>query len=543
MDYYYKLALGWAFIAYILYGYIMSYFRNRHYAKEAERLGCKPPVRAPNPVLGGWLFGMEHIYWALRADAKKQFPQFILYRNKQMNWKVHDYNIMNSNHGIVTNDPENLKAILATQFHDFTLGPRRRNIFFPLLGNGIFTADGRLWEHSRALLRPQFVRDQVSDLDLEEKHVQNLMRALPTDSSGWTSQTDLSELFFRLTLDSACEFLFGESVDSQLQELPENAGSDSFGKSRVFAKAFDQGQKKLGERARFFDKYWLSDSLEFRRNCKRCHEFIDHFVHLALNKDLSEKALEDGRSSHDGKERYVFIDALASSLRDPIELRYQLLHILLAGRDTTASLLGWTFYELARHSEIFAKLRASVLEDFGPYQTSTAPPSLPQSAQGHISFSKLKSCTELQHVLNEALRLHPVVPFNFRHADKDTTLPRGGGEDGMSPIFVKKGQQIEYAIYVMHRNPAIWGEDADEFKPERWVGRKPGWEYLPFNGGPRICLGQQFALTEASYVAVRLLQRFDSMQNLDFGELTYNLTLTSSPGDGVKVRLHEAEKA
>ena len=54
---------------------------------------------------------------------------------------------------------------------------------------------------------------------------------------------------------------------------------------------------------------------------------------------------------------------------------------------------------------------------------------------------------------------------------------------------------------------------------------------------------EQFALTEASYVAVRLLQRFDSMQNLDFGELTYNLTLTSSPGDGVKVRLHEAEKA
>jgi hypothetical protein len=73
-----------------------------------------------------------------------------------------------------------------------------------------------LWEHSRALLRPQFAREQVSDLDLEERHVKDMMRVIPMGRDGWTDVFDIKTLFFRLTLDSATEFLFGESVDSQL---------------------------------------------------------------------------------------------------------------------------------------------------------------------------------------------------------------------------------------------------------------------------------------------------------------------------------------
>ena len=69
---------------------------------------------------------------------------------------------------------------------------------------------------------------------------------------------------------------------------------------------------------------------------------------------------------------------------------------------------------------------------------------------------------------------------------RDTTLPVGGGADGKSPIFVKKGQQVNYQVYVMHRRKDIYGPDADEFKPERWETLRPSWQYLPFNGGPRI---------------------------------------------------------
>ena len=332
------------------------------------------------------------------------------------------------------------------------------------------------------MMRPQFSREQVSDLDMEERHVKHMMRALPVDSTGWTAETDLQVLFFRLTLDSACEFLFGESVDSQLANLPENASlPPSGGASRdekVFAKAFDQSQKYLAKRARLMEKHWLINPAEFRRSCKATHDFVDYFVNLALNKDFEEKELEKG--SNKTRDKYVFLDALAAQTRDPIELRSQLLHILLAGRDTTASLLGWLFYLLVRHQAIYTKLRASILEDFGTY-----------NSPGDISFTKLKNSQYLQHCLNETLRLYPVVPFNSRRAVKDTTLPIGGGPDGKSKIFIKKDEQVDYSVHVLHHRKDLWGPDADEFKPERWVGRKPGWEYLPFNGGPRICLGRE----------------------------------------------------
>ena len=358
----------------------------------------------------------------------------------------------------------------------------RRENFFPLLGNGIFTLDGKGWEHSRTMMRPQFSREQVSDLDMEERHVKHMMRALPVDGTGWTAETDLQVLFFRLTLDSACEFLFGESVDSQLANLPENALLPANGGTsrdeKVFAKAFDQSQRYLATRARLLEKHWLFNPAGFRSSCKATHDFVDYFVNLALNKDFKEKELEKG--SNKTKDKYVFLDALVAQTRDPIELRSQLLNILLAGRDTTASLLGWLFYLLVRNQAIYTKLRASIIEDFGTY-----------NSPGDISFTKLKNSQYLQHCLNEALRLYPVVPVNSRCAVKDPTLPVGGGPDGKSKIFVKQGQGVDYSVYVLHRRKDLWGPDADEFKPERWIGRKPGWEYLPFNGGPRICLGRE----------------------------------------------------
>lgn len=366
-------------------------------------------------------------------------------------------------------DEKNIQAILATQFKDFDIGPVRRGNFFPLLGNGIFTQDGKAWEHSRAMMRPQFVREQVSDLNLEEQHVQNLMKAITITpgNHGWTGVIDLQVLFFRLTLDSATEFLFGESVDSQLVEIPgyeKPTGLDSCHDEKIFANAFDKGQMALATRARLQDKFWLFRSKDFDKSCQQCHTFIDHFVRLALSKEQREKELEKGQD----KEKYIFLEALAAQTQDPIELRSQLLHILLAGRDTTASLLGWLFLHLSRDPQRYAKLRKIVLENFGTFENPS-----------EITFAKLKSCQYLQHCNNEALRLNPVVPINSRTANKDTTLPRGGGPDGKSPIFVPKGRQIDYSVHAMHHRKDIWGDDVEEFKPERFENRRGGWEFLP----------------------------------------------------------------
>ncbi len=81
-----------------------------------------------------------------------------------------------------------------------------------------------------------------------------------------------------------------------------------------------------------------------------------------------------------------------------------------------------------------------------------------------------------------ALRLYPVVPMFARMASADTVLPVGGGKDGGSPLFVQKGQIASLSSYAMHRRNDIYGEDADEFRPERWETLRPGWGYLPFSG-------------------------------------------------------------
>ena len=129
------------------------------------------------------------------------------------------------------------------------------------------------------------------------------------------------------------------------------------------------------------------------------------------------------------------------------------------------------------------------------------------------------------------------MPLNGRVAVRDTFLPVGGGPDGKAPVFVAKGQLVTYSVHAMHRRRDVYGADADEFRPERWENLKPGWAYLPFNGGPRICIGQQFALTEAGYTIVRLLQQFKVIENRDALPWEENLTLTLSSLHGTKVSL------
>ncbi|KHN97412.1 cytochrome P450 52A12 [Metarhizium album ARSEF 1941] len=514
------IALGAAVIV-VLINTVQT--RRRHRAM-AQRLGCKPAVQVPTTEPSG----IVALYRGAQASKERRFPQFMQEHFEKLSDRegrpVGTATLVMPffKKMMFTSDPQNIQAMLALKFKDFGLGVNRTDNFRPLLGNGIFAANGKQWEHSRALLRPQFVRSQVSDLDLEEAHVKNMMAVLDRHlgSDGWTDTVDLQVLLFRLTLDSATEFLFGESVNSQidLQNDITNSGADD----DSFAYAFDRSQFILAMAARLGNYYWLMHTPEFRRMVDRVHGFVDYFVQKAMS-DPGEKQKSD---------HYVFLHALAEQTQDPTELRSQLLNILLAGRDTTASLLGWFFHTLAekRYEHIYKRLRQLVVDEFGPYH-----------GPRDITFERMKGCQYLQWCINEALRLYPVVPMNVRTALTDTTLPVGGGQDGRSPVFVAKGTDVGYSVFLMHRRKDLWGEDCDVFRPERWESRKPGWDFLPFNGGPRICIGQQFALTEIAYVLVRVLQRVDALDGSAAGPVKHGLTLTDCPADGVKLRLHFAQ--
>ncbi|KAK6365898.1 hypothetical protein LTS17_010864 [Exophiala oligosperma] len=508
--------------------YIVSSIATRlRHARKAKEWGCQPAVRRKSKLP----LGIDLVWDILQADREQIVPDFFFQVHKKMGVPTWRQNIFGSE-VYMTTDPKNIQAVLATQFNDFEIGEQRRGNFFPVFGNGIFTADGKAWEHSRTMLRPQFARQQVADLNLEEIHVQDMFQHLKAHDDGWTNVVDLVPLFFRLTLDSATEFLFGQSVDSQLAALPgytnRKAGEAGNLDWTLFGPAFDGATMAVGTRGRLADLYWLYSPKHFHDKIKIVHQFADYYVNLALTTDLSSLSEQHGEKGQK-REKYIFLKELVQATRDPIELRSQLLNILLAGRDTTAGLLGWTFFHLVRRPDLFKKLRDIIIDQFGTYENPT-----------DISFESLKSCTYLQHTMNEVLRHNATVPINSRRATKDTTIPRGGGPDGNSPLFVLKGQEVNYTVHVMHLREDIWGPDAAEFKPERWAGRKPGWEFLPFNGGPRICLGQQFALTEAGYVIVRMLQKFEVLENHETDPVTrHQYSVTTAPVR-VPLRLHEA---
>lgn len=271
---------------------------------------------------------------------------------------------------------------------------------------------------------------------------------------------------------------------------------------------------------------------------------MDAFVYQYVRKAL-ELSPEELASKMKSDMSYTFLHELASYTRDPKVLRDQLVAVLLAGRDTTAATLSWTLYELGRHGDVVAKLRAEILSVVGPDRTPT--------------YADLKGMKYLTSVINETLRLYPVVPFNVRFSLRDTTLPRGGGPDGTRPLAVLKDTPIGYTTLLMQRRGDLYPPGRSEtttaaaafanpleFSPDRWATWQPRpWQYVPFNGGPRICIGQQFALTEMGYVLTRMFQRFERvesfMDQVDGGNPTLKAEIVLQPGDGVKVAFWQAK--
>ena len=465
-----------------------------------------------------YALGFRFLYEVLRLRRQGTLPFYLLNRFIKHKRDTILVGYMLAPAFICIRDPANIKAILATQFREFNLGDRRPQ-FFPLLGDGIFTLDGAGWRHSRTMLAPQFSRDQVAQVRMLEPHVRVLSQHV--DRAGSTA-VDLQELFFRMTMDVATEFLFGELIGSLKDASVGYTHRLTVPGHSRFAPAFNRAQEGLTTRLMLQNLYWVYNPLGFQQANAECHQLVDYYVDrvLAMSPAQLSQALLGG---------YVFLVELVKQTRDRQVLRDQALNILLAGRDTTAGLLLFVFYALAKHPRVHLKLRNEVVRAFGTGDDLST-----------ITFELLKRCEYLKAVLNETLRMYPSVPNNIRTAACDTTLPRGGGPRGDKPVFVPKGQEIIYNVFCMHRNPAIYGKDAHEFRPERWFEPTTsgiGWAYLPFNGGPRICLGQQFALTEASYVVVRLLQMYESIvdYNDDRGRLA--TTLTMSLMDGCRVGL------
>ncbi len=226
-----------------------------------------------------------------------------------------------------------------------------------MVGYSIFSSDGPFWAHSRALFRSQFARENINDLEMTDKASTDLITAIGAPGlDDWTDPTSMMTLLYNFTLDTATDFLFGESIESQKlaimalgnkstdQREVGAAAAAQMKEAQEFASSFGIANEYLLKRIRLQSFYWLGDGREFRRSLRTIKKVIDRYVRLATDTTLSSKRPE-------GKKQSLLFN-LATQTRDKTEIRNQTLSILLAGRDTTASLLGWAICRLSIHPEV-----------------------------------------------------------------------------------------------------------------------------------------------------------------------------------------------
>ena len=275
---------------------------------------------------------------------------------------------------LFTIDAENIKTILATKFKDYELPSQRKSAFHPLLGHGIFTNDGTDWKHSRELIRPNFARDQVADLDNFEEHLNLMIDAIPKDGK---TTIDLQELFFALTIDTATEFLFGESTNVLLKRDSPKSRSNV-----KFAEAWHRSQMEVLNKVRssFFHRW----PRQFRKDIDIVNDYVGKYVQQGLQ--YRKTFICDPATAVSKSPRYVFMQELVKAIDDPVRIRDEMLNVLLAGRDTTASLLGNMWFTLARRPDIWAKLQKEVDETLHGKRPT---------------FEQLKEMKYLKAVINE----------------------------------------------------------------------------------------------------------------------------------------------
>lgn len=496
--------------AYSIHAVFCAYQSHRADQKLINQHGCR---RAPK-LRNWWPLGIDRLIQIWQADSDQRLMELFTFHFRDVGNTLEQRFLGTRAFGTI--EPKNLEAMMSSNIKDFSFGLRRQ-IFFPLLGDGIFTQDGSAWKHSRELLRPQFTRQQYQGLGVFREHVDNLIALIPKDGR----PIDLQPLFFGLTLDTTTDLIFGASVKS-LREVGLSRGNE-------FAEQFNIAQNYVVQRFRLLDFYWLIGGQKFKRSCAAVHKFVD---------DIIENSQQEARKDPGKNSRYVFFDTIAKYHNDRKAIREQLVNVLLAGRDTTACLLTWTFYLLARNQEVLKRLRHEISYTVGQSEDFTR--------------EDLKKMPYLSNVLKETLRLYPSVPVNTRTAHRTTVLPTGGGPDGSSPVIIRKGENVAFCIYAMHRREDLYGKDAEDFRPERWDESLPlfkdennaAWGYLPFNGGPRVCLGQDFALVEASYTVVRILQAFPNLRAAPYSgpETRQWVGYSSHCSGGIEKLAHERQK-
>ncbi|CAG7561051.1 unnamed protein product [Fusarium equiseti] len=468
----------------------------------------------PMPTYWQWdpIWGLDLVASQIRALRTNRFLDWLAKMHASM---PHTRTFATNMFGVrwvYTCDAEVLKAVYATHFKEFGVTPigNLRQGLTPFADKGAITTDGEDWRHSRLLIQPFFDRQVYTSTDRVARHTDQFMKLMPKDGE----TVDLQPVLQRWFLDIATEFIFGQSTESLV--YPERSKI-----AVTMLNVLDGGRLRAQLNRLMFLRDWSS----WLKAVEEIHAFVTPLIEQALKeKEERDRKIAEGETDL-GEERTDLLWSMIQNLQDVAELRSQICLMLVANIDTTSVFISNCMWWLARQPEVWDKVRQEVAE------LGDIP----------MSFSVLRNMKYLNCVMNEKESAHRMIPNNvsqLRGAFEDVVIPVGGGPDGKSPTLIRKGDLVLINKTVMYRDPEIWGEDANEFKPDRFDGYRGSWQFLPFGGGPRRCPAQMMVQTEAAYILAHLAKTYSRIEPRDTEPYVPVMRIGPSNKTGVKVALY-----
>ena len=388
------------------------------------------------------------------------------------------------------NDPDSVKKILTSAWPHYSKNTIDYKIISTVFGNGLVTSDGEDWAKNRRIMQPVFSSKSVNSFD---KIINAATSSLVQD---WSTSCDkaapiwLDRDMSRVTFQVVSRTLFGTNIDHASDEMID------------ILNLLNIHPMRLSALLRLFPWLPTSGNKKFLRANRRLNEIV-------------YKLIEEHRKPGADKENIVgrllaVNEAEPEDMMSDEQIRDEIVTLMLAGHETSATGLTWAFYLLSKHPEIEQRLHEELKNRLdGEPATSTNLADLPY----------------LKKVVQESLRLFPPVWGIARRSTEETVLGN---------YQIPKNSYIAITPYVLHRDPKHW-PDPEKFDPERFnlsEGKtRHSYSYLPFAAGPRACIGASMAMLEMQLIMAQLIQRFKIVPVKDHPvEIEAAVTLKSRHG-------------
>jgi cytochrome P450 len=372
---------------------------------------------------------------------------------------------------VFLNHPDYIKRVLQENNRNYNKNVLSTQLLKTVLGAGLLTNDGTSWLHQRRLMQPAFHRRRIAAFGTQMTTAATAMLDRWDARPAGSASLDAADEMMELTLRIVGMALFGADMSEEV---------DTVGRSFTTINTF------LARTA--YQPYVMLPGLpaQGKRQFGAARRELDHVVYRIIAARRSEAADRADRDDLLSLLLRARDEETGESMNDR-QLHDEVITLLLAGHETTAVALTWTWFLLAANPDAERRLHDELAVVLG----------------GRVpTVDDLPNMPYTRMVIEETLRLYPPAWAILRRAI---------GEDQIGPYRVPEGTNIFISPYAMHRHPAFW-EHPDVFDPERFTPEcaadRPHFAYLPFGGGPRQCVGNTFALTEAQLILATVAQRY-----------------------------------